>query len=276
MAWTGNPSNANIAPNSTQKNDDRSELLVRNSNRAEQIRRDTDKRKNFTVTLLDIDGVVLKHLSETLQLHVVDDGQRIKVPVIYANAEKWHAIRKDGFMRDYSGKVQLPVIAFRRTNMERNNSVATFHQQLKSTVMRTFSPKNKYTRYYILNNQNAPINEVYNVSFPYHMMCNYNVIIWTEYVEQNNKILEDIAFSTRDYWGEKNGYKFRVDAESYETTTELQQQNDRIVRTEFNLKVAAYLLPELAKLAIDKELEETTQKFLTPKKIILGMEVVPT
>ena len=104
------------------------------------------------------------------------------------------------------------------------------------------------------------------------MLFTYHFIIWTEYIEQLNTIVEKINFETDDYWGDIKGLRFRTKIDSFSHVMELQVDKDRMVKTEFDLMVNGYLLPD----TIDKfqGTRDTTQKFLTPKKVIFGVEVV--
>ena len=122
--------------------------------------------------------------------------------------------------------------------------------------------------------KNTPVHEVYDVVMPDHMVFTYHFIIWTEYVEQMNTIVERINFETDDYWGDLRGLRFRTKIDSFSHTIELQVDQDRMVKTEFDLLVNGYLLPDV----IDKfqGKKNTTQKFFTPKKVVLGTEVVAT
>lgn len=240
-------------------------------NRAVQVRRDTDKLKNKSVKLIDVDTVIFTHLTE-MQLSVVDDGDTIKVPIYYASPEKWKSVQKDGVFRDYNGKIILPAIVFHRESSERDQSMSTFNRYLRYPVMKKYSSKNKYTPFSVLLGQNSPVNEVYDVVYPDHMIFTYRFIIWSEYVEQMNSLVEKINFETEDYWGLPNGFRFRTSVDSYSHTVELQADADRVVKTEFNLMVKGYLLPDTFNTEFSRK--PTTRKSLTPKKVIMGMEMV--
>ena len=137
-AWKGNP--ANPVPNFVQKSKLLSEKKV-SVNRAYQTRRDTDTQKDVTVKLIDVDTAIMKQL-ERFQLNVIDEGNRIKVPVFYASPEKWKSIQKDGFLRDYNGKIQLPVVVFQRTTSDKDQALLMFNRYLKYPVMKMYSEKN--------------------------------------------------------------------------------------------------------------------------------------
>ena len=140
--------------------------------------------------------------------------------------------------------------------------------------MQMYSPKNKYTQFSVLAGKNIPVKEVYNVVMPSHMVLTYHFIIWTAYVEQMNKLVETIQFNTKDYWGSKKGFRFRTKIESYGHTVELQANEERIVKTEFDLITHGYILPEQMTKLEDQKL--TWNKMMTPKKIVMGLEVVST
>ena len=206
MSWQGNK--LNPAPNNERESILRSEKPI-SDNRALHVRRDTDTQKNITIGLYDIDETILYFL-EKLNLQVTDNGTLVKVPIFFGSPEIWTAARRDGYLRDKQGKIMLPVMTLKRTSSETDETLQYFNRYLQSSVMKKYSTKNKYTQFSILSGQNAPINEVYNIVFPSHMTMTYHFIIWTEYVEQMNKLVETIQFNTRDYWGSPKGFRFRT------------------------------------------------------------------
>lgn len=267
-SWKGNPSN--LVPNNVQESPALSEKRV-GENRSLPVRRDTDKQKDQKITLMDVDQVIFNHL-EKMQIAVVDEGSTIKVPIFYGSPEKWVAARRDGFIRDQQGKIQLPAIIFRRTNSENDDDIEIFNRYVKYPVVQKHSAKNKYTQFSLLTGQNSPVNEVFNITMADHMVFTYSFIVWTEYHEQMNPIIEKIKFNTKDYWGSPRGFRFRCRTEGFSHTIELNADDDRIVRTEFNLITNGYILPESYQL-LDRQYP-TTEKLFTPKKIVMGTEVV--
>lgn len=271
MAWRGHLTNkvpGPVLPDSVSGDG------VIEDNRALHVRRDLDTQKNFTVTLKDIDETVFSHLSK-MQLTVVDNGNHIKVPISYASPEKWKSVRNDGFMRDNNGKIILPALIFYRVSSESDTNMTMFNKYLRYSVLKTYSAKNQYTPFSVLMGKNAPINEIYNVVCPDYMNFNYKFIVWTEYIEQNNALIERINFETNDYWGSEKGYRFRTFVNSYNHTSEVESDSDRLIRTEFDLTLKGYLLPDTFAPGLDG-FKSTTEKSFTAKKILLGTEVVAT
>lgn len=269
-SWKGNPNNP--VPNHVQESIARSEKRV-NENRSFPVRRDTDTQKDLRITLMDVDQVIFDHL-EKMQISVVDEGNTIKVPIFYGSPEKWVSARRDGFLRDRQGKIQLPAMIFRRTTSDNDDNIEIFNRYVKYPVIQKYSKKNKYTPFSLLTTKNAPLNEIFNITMADHMVFTYSFIIWTEYHEQMNPIIEKIKFNTKDYWGSPRGFRFRCRVESFSHTIELNADDDRIVRTEFNLVTNGYILPESYQL-LDRQYP-TTEKLFTPKKIIISPEIVST
>lgn len=267
--WKGNK--INDVPNPVQQDTNRSDERIIH-NRALHVRRDTDKQKNFSVTIKDVDETVLGHL-EKMQLSVVDAGNSIKVPVLYASPEKWKSVRKDGFMRDNNGKLILPALVFHRDSIDADKTMSAFNKYLRYPVIKTYSEKNQYTKFSSLIPKSNPVHEMYSVVMPDHMNFNYKFILWTEYVEQMNAIIERINFETNDYWGKERGFRFRTFVDSYSNTTQVENGVDRVVKTEFNLVLRGYLLPDQFAPGLDG-FKPTTEKIFTKKKIMLGMETV--
>ena len=268
MAWRGpTQPNNNPVPNRINSGPEMGGQL-NTKKREEAIRRDTDKQKNFSVTLIDVDTTIFTHLNDVINPQIVDNGHLIKVPVNYASPERWKSIRQDGFMRDKQGKIQCPAIVYRRTTMARNDQMITFNRHLTMPFVRTYSEKNKYDRFGLMN-KFAPIQEIYSVSMPDHVIITYDFILWTEKIEQLNGIVEKINWATEDYWGDKKRFKFRTSISDYSFQTEVSGDQDRTVKATFSMMVYTYLLPESF-----EDHKATTQKAFTTRKVVFNTEVV--
>ncbi len=264
--WQGNTNN----PVPTNKNVEKNNPIVSNvRNIALDTRRDEDPKKNFTVTLLDIDTALINYLQDVINPTVVDAGENIKVPIIYGNPEKWYAAKAQGSLRDQQGKLQIPLIMVKRTSFAKDENYKTFNRYLTYPVMTKFNEKNKYDKFSLLNKTVAPTNQIFAVTMPDHIKAEYEFIVWTEYVEQNNAILEKINFAEGDYWGDKQRFNFRVKIDNYTNTIESSGEKDRMVRSTFTLSTNAYLLPESF-----EDRKQTVQRLLTPKQVKLTAEIV--
>ena len=215
--------------------------------RANQKRRDEDEVKNFNIGIKDIDEAIHHYFNIVLKPSVIQNGKKINVPLVYGSPERWTAMQKDGYYRDKNGKMQAPLIVFRRESIEKNrtlgNKLDGNNPQNYGVFEKKFSKKNVYDRFNILNNR-VPIKEYYAVAIPDYVNVVYSCIIFTDYIEQNNKIIEGINFASDSYWGDPSKFRFRAMIDNYTTSTEIVQGNDRIVKTEFNINLLGHIITD--------------------------------
>ena len=266
MAWRGPDKSVNQEPNPISHGPEMSDM-IRTNNRAEQVRRDKDEVKNFSVTLADIDNTIFNYLDTVINPSVVTEGRTIKVPVIFSSQERWKSIKKDGYIRDKQGKVQCPVIAFRRTTTQRNDNLTTLNRYLQYPAVKRFSEKNQYDKFSLMNGF-EPLQEVYSVALPDHVIINYDFIVWTELTTQGNSVIEKINFSSEDYWGDMKRFKFRTSIPDFNHQVEISADQDRVVKTTFSMMTYAYLLPD-----IYENYKSVVQKAFTQRKIVFDIEL---
>ena len=99
------------------------------------------------------------------------------------------------------------------------------------------------------------------MAMPDYMTLTYEFTIWTSYIEQMNRIVEKINYSDGAYWGEPGKMKFRTKIESFSDASQI--EGERLIKTTFGLTLNGYILPE------HFNNYNTTQKYLTPKKLII-------
>tara|TARA_B100000900_G_C20495934_1_gene681592 strand:- start:238 stop:1059 length:822 start_codon:yes stop_codon:yes gene_type:complete len=216
------------------------------NNRAYQVSRD-DNVDNFTVGIKDIDEAIFYYFNEVLKPSVTQNGKTFNVPVVYGSPERWAAMQKDGYYRDKNGKMQAPLIVFRRDSLERNRNLGNKLDGNKpvhfGVFQKKFSRKNSYDKFDVLNNR-EPVKEYYAVAIPDYVNIVYSCIIYTDYMEQNNKIIEGINFASDSYWGNPTKFRFRAMIDNYTTATEIVQGNDRIVKTNFSINLLGHIVTD--------------------------------
>jgi hypothetical protein len=264
--WKGDTNNP--APNSVQEGSNVSAINI-SENRSHNVRRDQDTDKNFTVKLIDIDTAIFEYIDKYINISVLDNGTSIKVPIFYASPEKWKSIQKDGGLRDGQGKLQLPVMVFKRNSVAKNQQLLTVNRHLTYPIIKRFTEKNKYDNFSVLSNSFAPNHQITSVTLPDHVTITYEFLIQSEYVEQMNTIIQKINFAAEEYWGDPKRFRFRVYIEDYSLTTENEGEKDRVVKSNFTATVQAYLLEESL-----EQRKLTTQRHLTPRKIVINTETV--
>ena len=239
-------------------------------NRGYLYSRTDDDIKNPSVTLMDMDSAILFYFENVIKPSVEDNGENVKVPIMYASPERWKAIQRDGFMRDKKRQTITPVIAYRRTSIEKDEMVPqdkldANNPHLFYTFEKKFSNVNRYDNFSTQIGL-LPQKEYYNVTFPDYVTLSYDFIIWTSYIEQMNKIVERVVYSDGAYWGDPDKLRFRTSIDTFTDATEVSDA-ERLVRTNFTVTLRGYLLPEG-----NFDHRSTTQKYITPKKVVFGMD----
>ena len=245
----------------------RSQRLI--FNRGEKISRNspgaTDDVKNLSVGIMDMDSAIMYYFNEVIKPEVEVNKEKVKVPCIYASPERWNAISKQGFLRDKKKQIIVPLIAFKRTGMSRNDNMPidkldANDPKIFYTFQKRYSQQNRFDKFSVQKNL-EPNREYYNVAMPDYMNLTYEFTIWTSYIEQMNKIVEKINYSDGAYWGEPGKMKFKSSIESFSDASQI--DGEKLIQTTFSVNLYGYILPETF------DGKTTTQKYLTPKKLIV-------
>ena len=93
-------------------------------NRARQYKREDGDAVDISVSLMDMDSAIMYYFETVIKPTVYENGETQKVPLMYASPERWYSINKTGFVRDSKRQLILPVIVFRRTGMEKDDTMA--------------------------------------------------------------------------------------------------------------------------------------------------------
>jgi hypothetical protein len=239
-------------------------------NRSEQMSFKGDNVKPFSIGIQDIDESIMYYFNNVIKPFVIQNNERIAVPVIYGSPERWKSIQKDTYLRDKKGAIMMPIIVFKRDTIDKNRSIANKldanQPNLYTSFQKSYNEKNFYSNFNLLNNRVPTKQFIANV-VPDYVTLTYSCIAQTYYVEQLNKIIEAINYASDSYWGNPERFKFRARIDSFTTVTELQQSQERLVRGTFQLKMYGYIVPDV----IQKDLS-SIKKYNDKSKIIFQME----
>lgn len=238
---------------------------LKNQNREAQIKREQNDLRQ-SITLYDIDAAIMGYLSDVVLPTLDDNGQSVKIPVVYGNSERWEGAKKKGMYRDQKGKIQLPIFMIRRSSVAKNDAIPVLNRHVSYQGVTKWSKDNRYSRFNLLTGA-QPKYEVYNVTVPDYVEITYECMGWAPYTEQINKIVESLNWASDEYWGDKTKYKFMSTITDYTVVNELDEGSQRINRVECSINVKAYLLPEKF------DGEETTKKAFGIRRFIFTTEV---
>ena len=216
-------------------------------NRENQISLKDDTVKLPLVGLKDIDGAIIHYFNNVIKPSVIQNGSKIDVPVLYGSPERWASVQRDGFYRDKDGKIQVPLIMFKKSSIEKNRSLGNKldGNEVNNFIIyeKKYSKRNIYDRFSILTNR-QPSKELYGVVVPDYVTITYQCVIFTDYVEQCDKLIEALNFASDSYWGDKERYRFRAMIDSYTPTIEVVQGQDRGVKATFTIKLNGYIITD--------------------------------
>jgi hypothetical protein len=239
-------------------------------NRALQTSFDGDTTKPFSVGIQDIDEAVLFYFQNIIKPFIIQNNERLVVPVLYGAPEKWKSMQKDGYYRDSKGSPMYPLIVFKRGSIEKNRTIANKldanNPNNFGVFVKKYSPYDAYSNFNVLNNR-VPEKTYYAAIMPDYVTVTYTCVVFTYYVDQLNKIIEAINYASDSYWGDPQRYKFQTRIDSFSTISELSDNDERAVKSTFDIKLNGYLIPNV----IQKDLSSVI-KFRDKSKVIFSVE----
>jgi len=249
---------------------------AKTTNRAKIRSRKDDTLGDYSVGFYQIDDAIKYYFDNVIKPTVIEDEELIKVPVLYGSPERWKSMQRDGYYRDNKGKAILPLLMYRRTSVAKNEAIPTSaldanNPKLFYTFQKKYNSRNKYDKFSVLQGIN-PSQQFYNIIMPKYVTLTYEAIVFTEYLEQMNKIVEAIHYSEGAYWGDEDRFKFRCNIETFENAVELEAAGDRLVKNTFNMTFLGYIIPD----SINKEIaleDPNPVSSYSPSSVMVTAEV---
>lgn len=239
-------------------------------NRAKEISVKGDTEKDFYIGIKDIDEAVYYYFNNVLKLSVIQNNARVNVPVIYGTPENWKSVQQDGYYRDENSKMMAPLLMFKRSSIAQNRNLGykldgnLVHNV--QTFETKFNKRNYYSNFNVLNSRSPEKKYMVSVT-PDYVTVTYQCIMWTYFVEQMDKLIEAVNFSSRSYWGDPNRFQFMSSIESFEDAISYDIGENRAVRSNFTLTINGYLIPD----SINKKLA-SANVYYGVSNIIFSME----
>jgi len=245
-------------------------------NKAQSVNPGANFGKSFAITLRDIDTAIINHIKNVIKPTVKEANEIIKVPVLYANEERWKSVRKNGVLRDKNNSIIFPVIIIKRTDISFNDDLPlSFDHDLKGDFVEIaranlWSKKNRYDRFTVQQGK-KPVQEYITTGMPDFVVCTYNIIMATAYIEQMNLLNELFIKHLKKYFGDSTTYKFMAELDGgISDGTEMAVDNERIIKNEFSISVNGYLMPEFMSTIFGTKAEMS--KVMSPSRVIFGFE----
>ena len=243
---------------------------VKPRNRGNDVSTKGDRVKDVSIGIMDIDTAIIKYIEEKIKPSTIQDGNRIQVPVMYGFPERWQTIQEKGALREISGRFMAPVIVIKRDSLEANrtlgNKIDANNPQNLHVFESGYTKKNQYDNFSVLTNR-IPIKEYRLVVTPEYVTLTYSAVIFTNHLEQNNKIIEAFKYAENTYWGEQGRFQFRSRIDSFSTSTEYSVGEDRTTRTNFEITLNGYIIPD----TVNRDVSYP-KKFLSKAQVVFNIE----
>ena len=252
------------------------DFILGRINRGQQTSRKDDTVQDISIGLQDHDEAIMYYFDNVIKPSVIINNNRTNVPIIYGAPERWKSVQKDGYYRDKEGKIQVPLIMYKRDSVEKRrdlgNKLDGNNPNLYYTFQEKYTKRNQYDNFSVLQGR-KPQKEMFRVVVPDFIRLNYTCSIWCDYVAQMNKLIELINYASDSYWGDKERFQFNARIDTYNNVTELAQGENRIVKTDFGLTIQGYLVPDSLNKYISSE---GMKKVYTRSKVIFNTELTTT
>jgi hypothetical protein len=242
-------------------------------NRAYEVSYSELDTKNFSIGIKDHTEAIQYYFDEVLKLEVYQNNGKVLVPVIYGTPEKWKSIQKDGYYRDTAGQIMPPLIMYKKASVVQNRTLGNKLDGNEANNVQLFEKaytrRNVYDNFHILQNQ-KPQKEYVVVVTPDYVTISYTCAIWTNFVEQMDKLTEALNFASNSYWGDPSRFQFLAKIETFNDVQTFDQGEDRLVRTDFQLTLNGYLIPD----SLNAYLAQLQNRTYNLCKIVFNTEMV--
>jgi hypothetical protein len=234
-------------------------------NRAYEVRRDDDTFKLPKITIYDVDFAIMYWLKKIGQASIDDNGRMIDLPVVYGAGEKWVQVQKNGFLRDTAGKLMSPICVVKRESIapDSDRRLLNVNDNPSANNIRLFRKRTPNNDRYDLISKLANVKktkEFYVVTLPEFIDVSYEVVIWTDYMEQMNHVIEDLIPTSGYVWGDT--WQFVTTIDNYNFETIAPTDSDRLVKCNISLNTKAMLLDEF------EMKDSNVQKAFSLKRIV--------
>ena len=266
--------NTNAPNESTINRAEQTSIRSEKGNSKVVIKKGTGRNagKGLSIGLTDIDTTVIRHMKNVMKPVVREANEIIKVPVMYGNEERWKSIRNRGVLRDKNNTIILPVIVIKRTGVAMNDQMPlSFDNDVKGkfiSVVRSsngWSKNNRYDRFSVLTGQ-KPVEEFIKTGMPDFVVCTYNIVMMTAFMEQMNDLNTIMVEHLETYWGDSTSYRFLSAMEGdISNEVQMESQGERLIRNELTITIKGYMIPEFTDNVFGKTAE--MGRAYIPKKV---------
>ena len=92
---------------------------------------------------------------------------------------------------------------------------------------------NRYTNFNVQIGK-KPVYENLVTSIPNFVNITYEFVLWTNFIEQMNPLVESFMEYDKTYWGDKDTYRFICNLDSVSDASEMDARGERFIKSSFS------------------------------------------
>ena len=163
----------------------------------------------------------------------------------------------------------------KRVSVEKSDMIPGYEHDIRrkyTEIVRKsgWSKDNRYSRF-ATQIGDMPVYENLVTSIPNYVNITYEFVLWTNFIEQMNPLIEAFMEYDKTYWGDVDTYRFISTLDSVSDASEMDSKGERFIKSTFSLISKAYLLPEETNSIVMGKMSQVQRK-LSPSKVVFGFE----
>lgn len=226
-----------------------------------------DLEQNKEQLLKDIDTEVRDFFQDHIKLYVIENKDKIKVPIKIATPERWKQMKEEHYLRDNKKQVMLPLCLIKRNDIRIiEDRYIMPHLRNMVTVMEGIPEENK-TQNYNKRKDYSYKNKYYvQIEPPTAIELTYDIQLQTRYMSSLNSLIEQISMNkNKGRIVNDDGIALKWEIGSFGDNSNVEDFSDelRIISNNFDFTVETILYDKY------KNNQLNVVKKFTPHKITL-------
>lgn len=162
-------------------------------NQKKLTKNDIQQKTNL---LFDIDKTVFDFLNDKIGLYVIENNNKVKVPIKMVNKERWNQKKTDQHYHDKRKKLSLPLCTIKRDDITiKAEDYVLSNEDNMVTLTEHIPEENKYNDYFKKNNKSHKNLYVMQAEMPTPIEVLYTITLKTRYEKSMNMLLEQITLN---------------------------------------------------------------------------------
>ena len=115
-----------------------------------------------------------------------------------------------------------------------------------------WSKDNQYDRFSVQQGV-QPVYENVVTGMPNYTDVTYEFVLWTNFIEQMNPLVESFVDQSHTYWGDGTNNKFLCTIDSVSDASEMNQDGERFIKSTFSVTIKSLFITRIFKFSNYKQ-----------------------